>query len=726
MRLTEANPELIKASIDPVAGRYEVGSGFASPCQPEEVQNRLRLLEQAIAASSAGIVISDANQPDRPIIYCNPAFEKITGYSPEEVLGRNCRFLQGEETDPTALAQIRASLQEGRDCQVVLKNYRKDGTTFWNELRISPVRDDRDRVTHFIGVQNDITDIKKAQQERDRFFTFSLDMLCVAGFDGYLKQVNPTWEKTLGFTKEELLAKPFIEFIHPADKESSLAQLRKLSAGINTVAFENRLLCKEGTYKWFLWNAIPIPDEGLCYAGGRDITEWKQLQEARQQAEAALRTSEAKFQKLAANIPGAIYQFILGEDGSMRFPYISSGCREIYELESEEIQQKVELILEQIHPDDREEFYDSVAISAQRLQPWRWEGRFINPSGKEKWIQAGSRPERLANGDIIWDGLLVDISDRKKAEEALRRSEEKLRQKAAELESTLSELQRTQTQLIQTEKMSSLGQMVAGIAHEINNPVSFIYSNLTPASEYLENLLHLIELYQQNYANPVPEIQQEIEAIDLDFLIADLPKMLSSMKAGADRIRQIVLSLRNFSRLDEAGMKLVDIHQGLDNTLLILQHRMKLNNGNLPIEVIKDYENLPPVECYAGQMNQVLVNIISNAIDALEQSTKYQLVGSKEEATELPSIRISTAFSPDGSRVAIRISDNGPGMTEETKMRLFDPFFTTKDVGKGTGLGLAISYQIVVEKHQGTLKCISELGKGAEFSIEIPIRQNKV
>lgn len=300
-------------------------------------------------------------------------------------------------------------------------------------------------------------------------------------------------------------------------------------------------------------------------------------------------------------------------------------------------------------------------------------------------------------------------------------------EKAQQLEETLRELQATQTQLIQTEKMSSLGQLVAGVAHEINNPVNFIHGNINYISEYMQGLLRLVELYQKYYPTPVAEIQKEIEAIDLEFLSQDLPKILASMKIGTDRIRQIVLSLRNFSRLDEADMKEVDIHQGIDNTLLLLQNRLKATAEHPEIQILKEYGQLPPVECYVGQLNQVFMNLLANAIDALEEEfgTKNSdnINPISHTQNPLPQIRIRT--EQQGNLVFIRIADNGPGMKEEVRQKLFDPFFTTKPVGKGTGMGLSISYKIIVEKHQGQLQCISAPGKGAEFIIAIPVRQPK-
>ncbi|NJK65524.1 MAG: PAS domain S-box protein [Microcoleus sp. CSU_2_2] len=439
----------------------------------KRTEEMLWLYDRAMAATSTGIVISDATNPDRPIIYCNPAFESMTGYQRDEIIGKNCRFLQGIDTDPVAVRIIRQALQSESECKVILKNYRKDGTSFWNALSISPVRDRVGKLTHFIGVQRDIT-------------------------------------------------------------------------------------------------------------------------------------------------------------------------------------------------------------------------------------------------------------DRKQSEEALRKSETQSREQAAKLEAALGELKDTHSQLVQSEKMSSLGVLIAGIAHEINNPVSFIYGNLAHLKNYTQDLLHLVELYEEHYPAPVPEIQAEKETIELDFITKDLPQIMSSMNVGVERISQIVQSLRNFSRHDNSEMKPVNLHDGIDSTLLILNHRLKGNGEMPPIQLVKKYGNLPLVECFSGPINQVFMNILSNAIDALNDWNSGR---SFPEMRDNPSqIRICTEVGDSlghsfSSRnfAEIRISDNGPGMSEEVKQQIFDTFFTTKPIGKGTGMGLSISYQIVVEKHQGKLDCISEIGNGTEFIIRLPI-----
>lgn len=324
------------------------------------------------------------------------------------------------------------------------------------------------------------------------------------------------------------------------------------------------------------------------------------------------------------------------------------------------------------------------------------------------WFSASISP--ISATQAVW--VARDISERKRAEEALKHSESRERNKAEELEKTLAELKLTQAQLLLSEKMASLGSLVAGVAHEINNPISFIYGNIESATMYSRDLLTLVDLYQKNYPKAAAEIDRHINDIDLDFIIEDFPKLLQSMNQGAERISKIVQSLKDFSHLDEANDKLIDIHTGIENTILLLQHRLDSTADRKEIKVIKEYAQLPKVECYPKQLNQVFMNLLCNAIDALEEALE------KNNAFN-PHIKIITETKD--SKVIIRIADNGIGITKEVCKHLFDPFFTTKPVGKGTGMGLAVSYQIIVDNHKGQIECISEVGKGSEFMISIPL-----
>ena len=327
----------------------------------------------------------------------------------------------------------------------------------------------------------------------------------------------------------------------------------------------------------------------------------------------------------------------------------------------------------------------------------------------EYWFSASISP--ICETQVVW--VARDISERKRAEEALQESELRERKKSQELETTLAQLKLTQARLLLSDKMASLGSLVAGIAHEINNPTSFIYGNIDIAEAYSKDLLYLITLYQKHYPEPAIEISKQTSDIDLDFIVKDFPNLLESMNQGVSRITQIVQSLKDFSHLDEATYKCVDIHAGIDNTVLLLQHRINQVPHRKKIHIIKEYTQLPKVECYPKKLNQVFMNLLSNAIDALEEAI------AKSNILE-PQIRIVTETSDD--KAVIRIADNGIGINQDVQERLFDPFFTTKEVGKGTGMGLAVSYQIIVDNHQGELRYISELGKGTEFIISIPLR----
>jgi len=296
--------------------------------------------------------------------------------------------------------------------------------------------------------------------------------------------------------------------------------------------------------------------------------------------------------------------------------------------------------------------------------------------------------------------------------------EKRVEERTTELSQALNELKQSQLQMVQREKLSTLGQLFASVAHELNNPLSFLTGNVDFLTSYLYDLINHVQLYRQHYPNPVVDIVTDAKIIDLEHLLQDLPKVISSMNVGIERISDISASLRTFSRTDISHKISVDIHEGINSTLVILQHRLEANNKRPAIEVIKKYSDLPLIECYSGLMNQVFMNVIANSIDAFDESIKESF----DARDNINQIIIKTAFDQDNKWVVISFKDNGVGIDNEAQKHIFEQFFSTKTIGKGTGMGLSISKQIVEVKHHGKLKCFSVLGEGTEFVIEIPVQ----
>ena len=563
---------------------------------------------------------------------------------------------------------------------------------------------------------------------------------------------NPFTQRLLGYSEAELVGKPISNFLPPPAQESANPFLTAIEGSLvyphPDIDCEAQILGSGGQTLCVAWRGKALIDllgqvNGILCVG-RDISD-------RAGAEVELRASESELRSLLAAMTDRI--FVL-DDGGRFLKAAPTSPDSTYRWNP-----TGRTLAEVFDPEDAENFLEAIqkAIATQMPQTFEYS---LTLEEKEVWFGASLSP--MSADTVIWVArdisdrvrvetelrsvaseleqrvherageiqqankqLQIEIVERMQIDEALRQSEAREREKAQELEQTLEKLQLTQAQLVHTEKMSGLGELAAGMAHEINNPVGFIHGNLAHVRNNTQDLLDLVDLYQEEYPQANERIEEWIEEIDLEFLREDIYNMLASMENGTDRIRNIILSLRNFSRLDESGSKRVKICEGLESTLLMLQHRLH-RHPNLPeIEIVREWGELPKIECYPSQLNQVFAHLIANAIEALdEQRPDWTDKPNDDERFPLgphPSICIRTQVL-EGDRIAISIADNGPGIPPEIEAKIFNPFFTTKPVGQGTGLGLSISYQIITEVHQGALTCVSEPGRGTCFKIEIPIR----
>ncbi len=636
---------------------------------------------------------------------------------------------------------------------------RNNGKDWICSTILAPIRDGAE-ICGLLGVEIDITEQKRTEaalrenEEQLRLILQNMPVMMDAfDSDGNIIMWNSECERVTGFSAAEIIRNPKALELLYVDREYREQMLQEWALlGNNFRNWEWNIWCKDGSIKTILWSNLseqfPVPG----WAGwgvGIDISDRKRAEEQmREQAQREQLLNQLIRQIRQSLDFDTILETVLQEVQT----FLGTECCHFAWYYLNQPQPYWEVIKE-ARQADAPSLLGRYPISAQGPLATRlvqldviriedtttWSNypilQFMQAAGYQTVLMLPMQTQTGAIGvmscNYQWQAYPWDQNDIALLQAVMGQLAIALNQanlytqtlsKAKELEHALQELQRTQSRMVQSEKMSSLGQLVAGVAHEINNPVNFIYGNLGYANDYTQDLLGLVKLYQQHYPNPVAAVQTEADAIDVEFLIQDLPKLLQSMKVGADRIQKIVASLRTFSRMDEAEMKAVNIHEGIDSTLMILQSRLKPKGDRSDIEVVKDYGEMPLVECYAGQLNQVFMNILANSIDALEEA-RESLKSGRDDASFSPIIRILTERAT-GDRIIIRISDNGPGIPDPVQQRLFDPFFTTKPVGKGTGMGLSISYQIVTERHGGTLECLSEPGQGTEFKIEIPISQS--
>ena len=487
-----------------------------------------------------------------------------------------------------------------------------------------------------------------------------------------------------------------VELVHPDERAGLKAAIQASALTLKVCRYDCRLKLPSGRQKWVRTIAKPQPqaDGSIVWYGClSDVSDRKEIET--QLSNSLKEVADVRFALDCSSI-------VVTTDHRGQITYVNDKFCEISKYRRSELLGQTHRLVNAKHhePNFFREMWQTIASG----EVWHGEVKNRAKTGEHYWLETTIVPFVDESGyPYQYVAIRNDITERKQAEM-------KLRHQAEDLSYTLSELKQAQSRLIQGEKMSSLGQLVAGVAHEINNPVSFIYGNVNPANRYATSLIKLLRLYQTHFPEPPEEIVEELEELDFEFMTEDLLNLLSSMKMGADRIRQIVSSLRTFSRKDEAEQKSVDVHQGIDSTLLILGHRLKAEAHRPAIEIVKDYADLPPINCYAGQLNQVFMNILGNSIDALVQ-------------VEAPQIRISTALL--GDQIEIVLSDNGAGISEAVRSRIFDPFFTTKPIGEGTGMGLSISYQIVTDRHGGSISCESALNEGTTFIIRIPQQQSE-
>lgn len=735
---------MIDLSQDRVTADITVPSPMNSP--------ELNLYRKTLAILPYGVAIATLEPAQTRIIECNPAFEAIAGYLPSTAINQTLEDWLTENQSYGALEQLHTAITTQTHLKICLLLNQRDRPNPWIELELIPLPQESGNLTH-IAILVQPIEIPHNRLQQEHLYRILADNLpngIVLLFDKDCRYTLAAGKglEASNLDKVSIEGKTLHDVFPPTVAQTFEASYRAALQGHS----------QSGEYEYnqrsYWVHVVPAYNDQGEICGGmvtaQDITIQKQNEhQLRSLAEReklvgelanrireslaldeVLNTAVREVRKLLKCDRALLYRFNEDWSGTVVVESHNPDIVSILDLEIEDqcfrdnfVQKYQQGRISAIHDVYAQEL---TPCHQEMLETMQVQANLVVPvlHNNQLWGLliahhcTASRTWETSEIDLLRQlsvQLAIAIRQAANAEQLQAELQERSRAEA-KLKEALKELQRTQTQLIQHEKMSSLGQMVAGIAHEINNPISFIAGNIAYAAEYADGLLEILARYHQHYPEPHPDIQQALEDFDYDFVQADFPQLLESMKMGTERIRQIVISLRNFSRLDEAERKAVNLHDGLDNTLALL--RSRLYHPNCPVELVKDYGELPKVECYPGQLNQVFMNIIENAIDALEEQKQKQ-------PDFTPQLHFKTYLdrsNPDQPQAAICIRDNGIGISDQHRDSIFDPFFTTKPVGQGTGLGLSVSYQIVVQKHRGTIHCTSTPEGGTEFAIAIPLQ----
>ncbi|MEM6353055.1 MAG: PAS domain S-box protein [Cyanobacteria bacterium P01_D01_bin.14] len=759
---TQKNP--LKDVKGNVVGIVSMSKNVTDRYQAErQLAESRNLLQQVLDTFPAHVFWKDRNLA---YLGCNQLFADAVGVmTPTDIIGKTDFDLTWRQTNAKHYSASDHRVIESNvpDLGIEEPQLQANGKQAWLETNRIPLRSETGEVVGLLGSFQDITERKQAEielrtsQQRLNLIIQQTPLAVIEwDVDGRVQQWNPAAERTFGYNRAEALGQHMELIIPPAARSHVDQIVQALLAKTGGCRATNKNITRAGDEIVCEWYNTPLVDSANQVVGvasmAFDVTEQKQ-KEKRLKTQNRLGAFRADID--AALIRTTMLKETLQHCTDAMVEHLDAAFARVWTLDSArttlELQAssglythidgahgrvpvgkfKIGLIAEERSPHLTNDVLNDPRVGdkdwAQREGMVSFAGYPIL-LGEEllgvvaMFSRQSLSPETLKFLESAANELALGVK-RHQTEAALIDSESSLRERTAELEQLMTDLQQTQLQVVQNEKMSALGNLVAGVAHEINNPVGFLKGNINPATEYVKDLFNLLDLYQAAMPDPNEEIEEEIEAIDLEFLREDLPKLLGSMNVGVDRIKNISTSLRTFSRADQDHKTTFNLHQGIDSTLLILKHRLKANDARPEIEITRQYGNIPAIECFAGQLNQVFMNLLANAIDALEEDNEGRSLADIKAAPN--KIAVATQAIDDGQQVQVTIQDNGTGIPAEVRGRIFDHLFTTKAVGKGTGLGLAIAHQIVTENHAGAIQVESTPGDGTQFVLTLPVRASE-